>query len=158
MKFTSQYFSLWCHPYCRGGRENFVKRKIMSSKVDFIYLGSKLPSYSGIWLVSLMMATTSDATKMMWNIWNIYWNICSSWGHSFEVIQSTVHNFILDTNWLVLTWTYTGCWAWQKGSPPPVLPTCVGNWDDDGDEDDDDEDYEDDEGPENMKSVQNQSF
>ena len=48
------------------------------------------PSYSGMWLVSLMTATTSDATKMMWNIWNIYWNICSSWGHSFEVIQCTI--------------------------------------------------------------------
>ena len=42
MKFTSQYFSLWCHPYCRGGRENFVKRKIMSSEVDSIYFGIKI--------------------------------------------------------------------------------------------------------------------
>ena len=42
MKFTSQYFSLWCHPYCRGGRENFVIRKIMSSEVDSIYFGIKI--------------------------------------------------------------------------------------------------------------------
>ena len=154
MKFTSQYFSLWCHPYCRGGRENIVKRKIMSSKVDSIYLGIKIAI-----LQRHMAGKSHDGNNI-----RCHKNYVEYLEYLFIlralVWSDTVHNFILDTNWLVLTWTYTGCWAWQKGSPPPVLPTCVGNWETDEDEEhdeDDDEEEEDDEGPENMKSVRNQS-
>ena len=155
MKFTSQYFSLWCHPYCRGGRENFVIRKIMSSEVDSIYFGIKIAFLQ--WHVAgkshggnNIRCHKNDVEYLEYLLEYLFILTALIW-------SDTGHYFILFINLVVLTWTYTGCWAWQKGCPPPVLPTCVGNWDED-DEDDDEDEEEEDEGPENMKSVQNQSF